>query len=315
MNQQTLKKNDSFRICLDPILLNVAIKRPHCQTTTIDEILPELGEIKVFSTVDTTKGFWQLRLTEESSKLTTFWTPFGRFRWLSPFGISSAPELFQMKMCEIVQDLVGVEILADDILIFGKGQTMKDAVADHNRNLRKLLQRLRENNCKLNKNKLNLCRSQVKFFGHILTSEGLVADESKVIAIQKMPPPNDKTDLLRFLGMITYLGRFIPNLSSESAILRKLTHDKSVWSWSDKEQKEFEKLKLIVGDVTTLKYYEIGKQLTIECDSSSVGLGVAVYQEGKIVAYASRSLTSAERNYAMIEKELPANCWQCYYNN
>lgn len=92
-------EEQSLRICLDPIPLNKALKRPNLQFVTLDEILPELGQAKVFSTVDTKKGFWHVVLDKSSSKLTSFWTPFGRYRWLRlPFGISSAPEIFQTKL-------------------------------------------------------------------------------------------------------------------------------------------------------------------------------------------------------------------------
>ena len=98
-----VSKKEKLRICLDPIPLNQALKRPNYQFATIDEILPELGKAKIFSTVDTKKGFWHVKLNEKSSKLTTFWTPFGRYRWLRmPFGIASAPEIFQIKMQNMV---------------------------------------------------------------------------------------------------------------------------------------------------------------------------------------------------------------------
>ncbi|XP_058827487.1 uncharacterized protein LOC131687427 [Topomyia yanbarensis] len=119
---------DSIRICLDPIPLNKALKRPHLQFTTIDEILPELGKAKVFSTADARKGFWHVVLDEDSSRLTTFWTPFGRYRWTRlPFGIASAPEIFQMKLQEVIQGLPGIECIADDLLIYGSGDTLKEA--------------------------------------------------------------------------------------------------------------------------------------------------------------------------------------------
>lgn len=175
------KKNNSLRICIDPVPLNAALKRPHFQFTTLDEILPEIGQARVFSTVDTKKGFWQIKLTEDSSKLTTFWTPFGRYRWLRlPFGVSPAPEIFSQKMQEITIGLKDIEILADDILIYGCGETMEKATKDHNKNLEDLLVRLKEKGCKLNKSKLSLCRDTIKFFGHTLTSEGLQPDETKV---------------------------------------------------------------------------------------------------------------------------------------
>ncbi|XP_055622874.1 uncharacterized protein K02A2.6-like [Toxorhynchites rutilus septentrionalis] len=133
----------SIRICLDPIPLNKALKRPNLQFATLDEILPELGKAKIFSTVDAKKGFWHVELDEPSSKLTTFWTPFGRYRWTRlPFGISSAPEIFQMKLQEVIQGLEGVECLADDLLLFGAGESLEEALINHNRCLKNLLIRL-----------------------------------------------------------------------------------------------------------------------------------------------------------------------------
>ncbi|XP_055623663.1 uncharacterized protein LOC129767070 [Toxorhynchites rutilus septentrionalis] len=113
--------------------------RPNLQFVTLDEILPELGKAKVFTTVDAKKGFWHVVLDEPSSKLTTFWTPFGRYRWTRlPFGVAPAPEIFQLKLQEVIQDLKGVECIADDILVYGMGDTMEEALQNHNDCLEKL---------------------------------------------------------------------------------------------------------------------------------------------------------------------------------
>lgn len=232
-----VRRNNSLRICIDPVPLNAALKRPHFQFTTLDEILPEISRARVFSTVDAKKGFWQIKLSEES-KLTTFWTPFGRYRWLRlPFGISPAPEIFSQKMHEVTVGLKDIEILADDILLYGCGDNMEEATKDHSRNLEELLVRLKKHGCKLNRSKLNLCRDSVKFFGHVLTSDGLMPDKAKVEAIKNMPVPQDKKDLLRFLGMITYLSRFIKNLSSETNTLRKLIREDTKWQWTSIEDR------------------------------------------------------------------------------
>ncbi|XP_055522623.1 uncharacterized protein LOC129716814 [Wyeomyia smithii] len=187
------------RICLDPIPLNKALKRPRLQFATIDEVLPELGQAKVFSTVDAKKGFWHVLLDNESSRLTTFWTPFGRYR---------------------------TECLADDILIYGSGETLREALEDHNRNLKELFLQLDRNNVKLNLSKLKLCETSVKFFGHILTNQGLKADDSKIATIKEFPSPTDRKQLQRFIGTINYLGRYIKNLSAESSLLRRLISEK-----------------------------------------------------------------------------------------
>lgn len=303
---------ESFRICLDPIPLNKAIRRPNLQFNTLDEIMPELGRAKVFSTVDARKGFWQVVLDDASSLLTTFWTPFGRYRWVRlPFGISSAPEIFQLKLREVIGDLDGVECLADDLLIFGCGETLEEAIQDHNRCLEKLFSRLKQCNVKLNRSKLVLCRPSVRFFGHVLTDKGLQADESKISVIKNYPAPANRKDLMRFVGMVNYLSRFIPNLSANLHTLRKLISEKVQWTWSSVEQKEFDKIKTMVSDVKTLQYYDMKQPLWIECDASSFGLGVAVYQDNRIIGYASRTLSQTEKNYAQIEKELLAVLFAC----
>ena len=125
-------KPGKIRLCLDPKDLNNAVKRPKYQMPTLEEMLPKLNNAKVFSTLDAKDGFYQISLDEGSSKLTTFWTPFGRYRYLRmPFGISSAPEEFEAKLHERLGGIDGVEILRDDILVVGYGNTVEDATANH----------------------------------------------------------------------------------------------------------------------------------------------------------------------------------------
>lgn len=162
------------RICLDPVHLNKALRRPNLQFVTLDEILPELGKARVFSTMDARKGFWHVVLDEQSSKLTTFWTPFGRYRWTRlPFGIAPAPEIFQIKLQEVIEGLAGVECIADDLLVYGIGDTIEEALANHNVCLERLLCRLKHHNVKLNLSKLKLCEKSVKFYGHVLSDQTL----------------------------------------------------------------------------------------------------------------------------------------------
>ena len=119
-NMICVKKPNKLRICLDPKDLNKAIKRPISPFPNIDDILEKFSKAKLFSVVDCKDEFWQVKLTESNSFLTTFWTPFGRYRWLRmPFGILSAPEEFQRRLHEITAGLAGVEVIADDILIYG----------------------------------------------------------------------------------------------------------------------------------------------------------------------------------------------------
>lgn len=108
-----VRRNGKLRICLDPYLLNKSLQREHLQSSTIEEIFPELSKAKVFSTLDAKNGFWQCELDDESKKLTTFWTHNGRYRWKRmPFGISPAPELYQKRQKEALYGLEGVEVIA-----------------------------------------------------------------------------------------------------------------------------------------------------------------------------------------------------------
>lgn len=151
------KKDGRVRICLDPQHLNKVIMRSHYPLPTIEEVTTRLTNAKVFSVLDAKTGFWQVKLTDASSYLTTFNTPFGRYRWKRmPFGISSAPEVWQQKMNELVEGLSGVEVIADDFLICGFGANLKDATVNHDINLQQFLQRAKERGLKLNREKVKL---------------------------------------------------------------------------------------------------------------------------------------------------------------
>ena len=133
---------------------------------------------------DASNGFWQVELDEGSSMLTTFNTPFCRYRWKRmPFGINSAPEVWQRKMREHIEGLKGVEVIADDFVIVRYGNTPAEWQSDHYKNARAFLDRCREINLKLNKKKARMRQQEVPFIGHILTPEGLKADQNNTRTI------------------------------------------------------------------------------------------------------------------------------------
>jgi len=190
----------------------------------IEDILPELGKAKIFTKVNCKDGYWQIKFTEESSLLTTFATPFGRYKWnCMPFGISPASEMFQLRLHEAVEGLNGVYAIADDILVAGTGDTMKDAIADHDLKIKKLLRRCQERNIKLNKQKVAFKQTEVPYIQHLLTSEGIKADPSKVEAVLRMERPTDVTGVQRIMGTVGYLAKLPPRLSEVSQPLRQLT--------------------------------------------------------------------------------------------
>ena len=134
---------------------------------------------------------------------------------------------FPRHVNEIIEDLEGVTAIADDLLVTGAGNTHEEALVDHDRNLIVLLQRCRVGNFKLNKDKFVFKQQKVKYCGHILTSEGILSDPAKVEAITQMLKPRSKTEVRRLLGMINYLGKFLPQLSDVSEPLRNLTKEQN----------------------------------------------------------------------------------------
>ena len=305
-------KPGKIRICLDPRDLNKAIQRPKYQMPTLEEVLPRLSKAKVFTTLDAKDGFYQIGLDEASSKKTTFWTPFGRYRYLRmPFGISLAPEEFERRLHEQLSGLDGVDILRDDILVAGYGETQEEAEANHDQNLRKLLDRARKVNLKLNRKKMNLKKQQVKFMGHMITKGGLKPDPDKVKAVKNMPKPTCEQEALSLLGFINYLAKFLPKLSEVAQPLRDLTRANAQFIWSRQHNKAFEDMKKLVVQHHVLKYYDVSEEVTLQREASERGLGATLMQNGQPVAFASRTLSTTEQRYAQIEKECLAIVFGC----
>ena len=219
------------------------------------------------------------------------------------FGICSAPEVFQRRMHQLIEGLQGVEVVADDFVVIGFGDTLEEAVKDHDQNLDAVLRRCAARGIKLNSSKVRLRRQEVPFIGHVTTDKGLRADPTKVQAITQMPRPTDVAGVQRLLGMIQYLAKFLPNLSDITKPLREreLTHKEVKWVWDQPQENAFRKLQEAVTSTPVLRYYNLAEEVTIQCDASQTGLGVALMQNGQPVAYASRALTDAETWYAQID--------------
>ena len=263
-------------------------------------MLPNLNNAKVFSKLDVKQAYWHVQLDKESSLLTTMITPFGRYRWARlPFGLKVSSEIFQRKLNKALCGLNGVICVADDLLVMGSGNTREEADADHEQNLRELQKRCTERNIRLNDETSVIKQTQIKFMGHLITND----DESKVDAILSMPAPTDVQGVKRFCGMIQYLSKFLQNLASDLQPIRELTRKDAEWNWPVKCEEAFQKVKQKITDTPVLVCFDPDKELVLQVDSSKDGLGAALLQDGKPVEYASRALTSAERNWAQIEKE------------
>ncbi|KAL9987237.1 hypothetical protein ACROYT_G001509 [Oculina patagonica] len=268
----------TYQIKIDPNVSPVVHPPRKIPFTQREKVKEELDRMEKLSVIYATSGFWHIKLDEKSSELLTFNTPFGQYRYLRmPFGINSAPEIFQKRMTQAFEDLSGVKTIADDILIWGRNEV------EHNHRLEQVLERSRKVG-----SKKKILTAEVPYIGHVLTANGLKPDPSKVCAVEEMPSPADKPALLRFLGMVNYIGKFIPNLADLTQPLRELLHKEVEWHWSERQEKAFRAIKEKLTSDATLQYYDVD-QCATHPDHS----------------------TLLKKNYAQIEKELLAIVYGC----
>ncbi|UYV81723.1 K02A2.6-like [Cordylochernes scorpioides] len=278
------KPNGKIRICVDLSRINLNMERELHPLPVLEHELAQLNGAKIFSRLDANSGFWQIKLSEESQTLTTFITPFGRYKFKRlPFGISSAPEHFQKRMSAILRGVNGVICHMDDILIFAKRKE------EHDETLREF------------------GVSNITFLGHYIDEHGIKADEKKVKAIAEMKPPTDVHGVQRFVGMVNFLGRFVPNLAEITKPLNNLRKKDVSFIWGSPQKKAFEKVEDVLASDRVLASFDISKKTMVSADASSYGLGAVLKQEHEAnewrpVAYASQTLTKTEQGYAQIEK-------------
>ena len=268
--------------------------------------MARLPKSTVFSTLDANSGYWQIGLDDDSSKLCTFNTPWGRYRFKRlPFGIKTSGDIFIQTMNDMFGDIPGVEVINYDLLIHGENHTQ------HDERLHQALEQARAVGLKLNRKKCHIGRSEVTYVGHVISSEGLKPNPERITTIMDMPTPQCKPDIQRFLGMCGYLQKCVPKLSEIAKPLRDLLTTKVEWHWEELHNEAYCKLKALITSAPVLKYYDVTKPVTLQVDASKSGLGAALLQDGHIVASGSKALDSTQSNYAVIEKELLAICFGC----
>lgn len=296
------RKRD-LRICLDPKELNKAIKIPKFEIPRTDELISQLTNKKVFTVLDMSNGFWHIVLDDKSADATTFQSPFGRYRFKRMcFGLSSAPEIFMLKVAEIFGDIDGCLPYFDDLIIAAETDKEHDEV------LEKVFNRARQFNIRFNVDKMQYKKEAVRFLGMIVSGAGVQVDPERIKAITQFQQPRDQKAVLRFLGMIKYLSSFIPNVAIKTEALRKAARPALAkeFQWTDELEQEFQQLKRLLVGAPVLQYFDSTLPILIQTDSSKSGIGCCLLQEGKPVAYASRALTKTEQHYSQIEKELLA---------
>ena len=256
------KPNGDLRVCLDPRDLNKAIKREYYQLPTFEEIASRLNGAKIFTNLDANKGYWQIPLDENSIKLTTFNTPFGRYQYTRlPYGIHSAQEVFHKRVSQSFDGIQQVETDIDDILIWGQ----KDE--DHDFQLIRCLEKAQKIGITMNINKCQFKAEELVYLGHKLTSNGVEPDEEKIRSIIGLPVPEDKKGIQQLLGLVNYVGKFIPNLSEITAPLRNLMVKNVSWQWGNKQDVAFRKIKDILVSKRCLAYYDVKKPVMIQVDA------------------------------------------------
>ena len=197
----------------------------------------------------------------------------------------------------------------DDIIIYGS------TPQEHDQRLEATMKVVKEVGLKLQKAKCEVGVQQLTYLGDTISAEGLKPDQRKVEAIQNIESPGNKTDLQRFLGMINYLARYIPDLSTRTMPLRMLLDQNVLWMWNNEQEKAWKELKELVSSEPVLKFCDPNKPIKISTDANRSGLGAVLLQlhgENWLpVAYASRSVTDCESRYATIELETLGMTFSC----
>ena len=314
------KKDGSLRMCIDyRALSNVTIKQRYL-LPRLDECLDRLGNATIFSKIDLQNGYHQVRITEKDIPKMAFGTRYGQFEFrVLPFGLCNAPATFQRLMNDILQPYIDkfVIVYLDDILIFSR---TKD---DHQKHLRLVLTALKEHQLWGKASKCEFFKSSIAFVGHI-SARGVEMDPSKVKAIQRWPQPENIQHVRQFMGLATYYRRFVKDFSKISAPLTDLikgNENLTTVEWTNTTDDAFNSLKDAITNAPVLTLPDVGRPFVVEIDASDHATGAILSQDLgnglQPVAFESRKLKPAERNYAAQEKEMLAlvhalRAWQCY---
>ena len=299
-----VKRDGSVRICGDyKLTVNKASKTDPYPLPRIEDIFASLSGGKLFTKLDLAHAYLQVPLEESSKEYTTISTHKGLFQYKRlPFGVASAPAIFQRVVDNLLQGIPHACAYLDDILVTGKD------VDDHLHNLDAVLTRLEKAGVRLKPNKCAFMLPSVDYLGHRISSEGLQPTEDKVRAIKEAPAPTSVTQLKSFLGSVNYYHRFMPNLSSVLSPLYRLLQRTVQWTWGRAEQQAFNEVKNSLTADSLLVHYDPNREMILACDASPYGIGAVLshrMDDGaeRPIAFTSRSLSPAEKNYSQLDKE------------
>ena len=301
------KPNGKLRIFLDPKDLNKVIIWEHYKTPTLKEIVNILTRATKLSKVDGNKAFFRMHLTKQVSLLTMFNTHLGRYQFLRvPFGLKMSQDIFQMWMDDIVTQCPGILAIHDDAFIYGKDDN------NHNANLVNLFNVAQKEGLVFNSTKYAIKQESITYFGGVFSAKGYSPDPGKIQGISDMPAPQMKQELQSFLGAMDYLQMFVPHLSHHMELLWVLLK-KNTFAWDQNANDSFQRIKGLLENslLEPLQYYDRNKPMILQCDTSLKGLGACILQDGKPIAFTSKSLTDTKTRYANIEWELLVIVFGC----
>ena len=298
-------KNDGhLRLCWDyKVTINPAIEIDQYPLPKPEDLLATLAGGKKFSKIDLTSAYQQLSLEEDCQELVAINTHRGLYKYTRlPFGVASAPAIFQQVMDTVLQGLPKVICYIDDVLVTGS------TVAEHLENLERVLERLQQYHLRAKKSKCSFLCDSVEYLGHRLDAEGLHTTDQKVEAVKRAPRPRNVRELRSFLGLLHYYGKFLPNLATMLHPLNALLQADSPWVWTSQCAEAFEGAKSLLSSAPVLAHYDPALPLKLAGDASAYGLGAVISHampdgSERPIAFASRTLSASKQNYSQIENE------------
>ena len=298
------KKDGRFRLCVDyKVSVNKFLSVDQYPLPRPEDLFATLAGGKKFTKLDLSQAYLQLKVSEDSRKYLTVNTHRGLYHYTRlPFGIASAPAIFQRVMDSILQGIPHVLCYIDDILVTGKDNV------EHLENLSQVLGRLKKFGLRVKREKCSFMQDSVEYLGHKIDAEGIHATPEKLAAIRRAPTPRNVSELRSLLGLINYYGKFIPNLSTILHPLNNLLQQNRRWNWSKECAQAFQRAKDALTSSHVLVHYNPELPIKLAADASAYGVGAVISHtlpDGteRPIAFASRTLAPAEWNYAQLEKE------------